>query len=236
MKRSLSDLLPDVETREFKVENIDLTLIKESTSQARKKFDNTKIQELKNSIMKNGILQPLIIQKTGNNQYELIAGERRLRASKLAGLKFVPCVIKDVSKRDAAVLGLVENIQRSQLNSIEEALAYKNLKEKHNLTNEEIGILVGKSRPHISNMLRISNLSTKVQEELVSNTVTFGQVKPLIILEHNLQDRILEDIVKLGLSSREVEEKVRSLNGSDADEQNAHYKKILENSLSIKIL
>ena len=110
MKRSLSDLLPDVETREFKVENIDLTLIKESTSQARKKFDNTKIQELKNSIMKNGILQPLIIQKTGNNQYELIAGERRLRASKIAGLKFVPCVIKDVSKRDAAVLGLVENI------------------------------------------------------------------------------------------------------------------------------
>ena len=76
-------------------------------------------------------------------------------------------------------------------------------------------------------MLRISNLSTKVQEELIRNTVTFGQVKPLIALEHNLQDRILEDIVKLGLSSREVEEKVRSLNGSDVDEQNAHYKKRL---------
>lgn len=235
MKRSLSDLLPDVETREFRVENIELALIKESESQARKKFDNTKLQELKNSIMKNGILQPLIIQKTDNNQFELIAGERRLRASKLAGLKFVPCVIKDVSKRDAVVLGLVENIQRSQLNSIEEALAYKNLKEEHNLTNEEIGILVGKSRPHISNMLRISNLSNKAQEELVNNNVTFGQVKPLIVLEHNLQDRMLEDIVKLGLSSREVEEKVRSLNGSDVDQQNAHYKKILENSLGTKV-
>ena len=103
MKRSLSDLLPDVETREFKIENIDLSLIKESKSQARKKFDNTKIQELKNSIINNGILQPLIIQKKDNHQYELIAGERRLRASKLAGLKSVPCVIKDVSKRDAAV-------------------------------------------------------------------------------------------------------------------------------------
>ncbi len=235
MKRSLSDLLPNVENREFKVINIDLTLIRESTSQARKKFDNIKIQELKSSIVKNGILQPLIIQKLDNNQYELIAGERRLRASKLAGLKSVPCVIKDVSKRDAVVLGLVENIQRSQLNSIEEALAYKNLKENYNLTNKEIGTLVGKSRPHISNMLRVSNLSNKAQEELVNNSVTFGQVKPLIVLDHNIQDKILDDIIKLGLSSREVEEKVRSLNGSDLDQQNTHYKKILENLLGTKV-
>ena len=235
MKRSLSDLLPDVETREFKIENIDLLLIKESKSQARKKFDNTKIQELKNSIINNGILQPLIIQKKDNHQYELIAGERRLRASKLAGLKSVPCVIKDVSKRDAAVLGLVENIQRSQLNSIEEALAYKNLKENYKLSNEEIGVLVGKSRPHVSNMLRISNLSEKVQLELVNDTVSFGQVKPLIVLDHSLQNKLLEEIINLRLSSREVEEKVRSLKGSQLDEQNSHYKKVLENSLGTKV-
>ena len=235
MKRSLSDLLPDVETREFKIENIDLLLIKESKSQARKKFDNTKLQELKNSIINNGILQPLIIQKKDNYQYELIAGERRLRASKLAGLKSVPCVIKDVSKRDAAVLGLVENIQRSQLNSIEEALAYKNLKENYKLSNEEIGVLVGKSRPHVSNMLRISNLSEKVQLELVNDTVSFGQVKPLIVLDHSLQNKLLEEIINLRLSSREVEEKVRSLKGSQLDEQNSHYKKVLENSLGTKV-
>jgi ParB family chromosome partitioning protein len=235
MKRSLSDLLPDVETREFKIENIDLSLIKESKSQARKKFDNTKIQELKNSIINNGILQPLIIQKKDNHQYELIAGERRLRASKLAGLKSVPCVIKDVSKRDAAVLGLVENIQRSQLNSIEEALAYKNLKENYKLSNEEIGVLVGKSRSHVSNMLRISNLSEKVQIELVNDTVSFGQVKPLIVLDHSLQNKLLEEIINLRLSSREVEEKVRSLKGSQLDEQNSHYKKVLENSLGTKV-
>ena len=132
-------------------------------------------------------------------------------------------------------MGLVENIQRSQLNSIEEALAYKNLKENYNLTNKEIGTLVGKSRPHISNMLRVSNLSNKAQEELVNNSVTFGQVKPLIVLDHNIQDKILDDIIKLGLSSREVEEKVRSLNGSDLDQQNTHYKKILENLLGTKV-
>ena len=132
-------------------------------------------------------------------------------------------------------MGLVENIQRSQLNSIEEALAYKNLKENYKLSNEEIGVLVGKSRPHVSNMLRISNLSEKAQLELVNDTVSFGQVKPLIVLDHGLQNKLLEEIINLRLSSREVEEKVRSLKGSQLDEQNSHYKKVLENSLGTKV-
>ena len=236
MKRTLSDLITNSDTKDLLVKNVNINSINESPTQARKKFDQKKLEELRDSISKNGILQPLIVQKLENNKYELIAGERRLRASKILKLESVPCLIKDVSKRDAAVLGIVENIQRSQLNSIEEALAYKNLKENFDLTNDEIGFLVGKSRPHISNMLRISNLSPNSQNALTNEEVSFGQIKPIIVLEHSIQDRILEDIISLNLSSREVEEKVRQLNNVKADQESLHYKKLLENLLGTKVL
>ena len=236
MKRTLSDLITNSDTKDLLIRNVNINSINESPTQARKKFDQKKLEELRDSISKNGILQPLIVQKLENNKYELIAGERRLRASKMLKLESVPCLIKDVSQRDAAVLGIVENIQRSQLNSIEEALAYKNLKENFDLTNDEIGFLVGKSRPHISNMLRISNLSPNSQNALNNEEVSFGQIKPIIVLEHSIQDRILEDIVSLNLSSREVEEKVRQLNNVKADQESLHYKKLLENLLGTKVL
>ena len=236
MKRTLSDLITNSDTKDLLVKNVNINSINESPTQARKKFDQKKLEELRDSISKNGILQPLIVQKLENNKYELIAGERRLRASKILKLESVPCLIKDVSQRDAVVLGIVENIQRSQLNSIEEALAYKNLKENFDLTNDEIGFLVGKSRPHISNMLRISNLSPNSQNALTNEEVSFGQIKPIIVLEHSIQDRILEDIISLNLSSREVEEKVRQLNNVKADQESLHYKKLLENLLGTKVL
>jgi len=236
MKRTLSDLISNSDTKDLLVRNVNINSINESQTQARKKFDQKKLEELRDSISKNGILQPLIVQKLENNKYELIAGERRLRASKMLKLESVPCLIKDVSQRDAAVLGIVENIQRSQLNSIEEALAYKNLKENFELTNDEIGFLVGKSRPHISNMLRISNLSPNSQNALTNEEVSFGQIKPIIVLEHGIQDRILEDIISLNLSSREVEEKVRQLNNVKADQESFHYKNLLENLLGTKVL
>ena len=236
MKRTLSDLITNSDTKDLLVKNVNINSINESPTQARKKFDQKKLEELRDSISKNGILQPLIVQKLENNKYELIAGERRLRASKMLKLESVPCLIKDVSQRDAAVLGIVENIQRSQLNSIEEALAYKNLKENFDLTNDEIGFLVGKSRPHISNMLRISNLSPNSQNALTNEEVSFGQIKPIIVLEHSIQDRILEDIISLNLSSREVEERVRQLNNVKADQESLHYKKLLENLLGTKVL
>ena len=236
MKRSLSDLINNSDTKDLVIKNVDTAFIKESPTQARKKFDQTKLEELRDSISKNGILQPLIVQKLENNRYELIAGERRLRASKMLKLESVPCLIKDVSKRDAVVLGIVENIQRSKLNSIEEALAYKNLKENFELSNDEIGFLVGKSRPHISNMLRVSNLSSNAQKALNDEDVSFGQIKPIIVLDHSVQDKILEDIISLNLSSRDVEEKVRQLNSAKADEESIHYKKLLEDFLGTNVL
>ena len=155
MKRSLSSLITDTNVREYKIKEINIEDIAESKTQARKTFDNSKLNELKNSIQKNGLLQPLIVQETQPNKYRLIAGERRLRASKLAGLNKVPCLIKDIGERDAAIIGLVENIQRERLNHIEEAMGYKDISSKFNLSPEEIGILVGKSRAHVSNILRL---------------------------------------------------------------------------------
>ena len=236
MKRSLNSLIETTDVREFKVVDIEILNISESKSQARTYFDPNKLEELSESIKKNGVLQPIIVQHVGNESYQLIAGERRLRASKLAGLKTIPCLVKDVSDKDAAVLGLVENVQRSQLNTIEEALGYKNLKETYGLSAKEIGLLVGKSRPFIANLLRISNLSNAVQDALKNERISFGQARPLIVLDHNLQDRLLSEIVRTSMNSRQVEEKVGELNGkSSINEEVIHAKSELENLIGSKV-
>jgi len=236
MKRSLSSLITDTNVREFKAVEIDIESIKKSETQARTNFDKNKLSELSQSIIKNGILQPLIVQETGSNEYRLIAGERRLRASKEAGLKSVPCLIKDVSSRDAAVIGLVENVQRKQLNTTEEAAGYKKLIEEYNLETKDIATLVGKSRSYVSNMLRLSKLSTNVYKALQEEVVTMGQVKPLINLEEQQQDLILSEILNLKLSSREVEERVRNISSStkEPSEELLHYKNFFEDKTGSK--
>ena len=236
MKRSLSSLIENTDVREFKVVDIEVGKISESKTQARTYFDEKKLGELSESIKKSGVLQPIIVQLLGNSEYQLIAGERRLRASKAAGLKTIPCLVKDVTDKDAAVLGLVENVQRSQLNTIEEALGYKSLQETYGLNAKEIGLLVGKSRPFIANLLRISNLSQKVQKALKEEKISFGQARPLIVLDENLQDKLLSEIISLSLNSRQVEEKVSELNGkSSVSEEVLHLKSNLENTLGSKV-
>ncbi len=236
MKRSLNSLIESTDVREFKVVNVEILKISESKSQARTYFDPNKLEELSESIKKSGVLQPIIVQQVGNESYQLIAGERRLRASKSAGLKTIPCLVKDVSDKDAAVLGLVENVQRSQLNTLEEALGYKSLKETYGLSAKEIGLLVGKSRPFIANLLRISNLSNAVQDALKNDRVSFGQARPLIVLDHNLQDRLLSEIIRTSMNSRQVEEKVSELNGkSSLSEEVIHAKSELENLVGSKV-
>jgi ParB family chromosome partitioning protein len=236
MKRSLNSLIESTDVREFKVVNVEILKISESKSQARTYFDPNKLEELSESIKKSGVLQPIIVQQVGNESYQLIAGERRLRASKSVGLKTIPCLVKDVSDKDAAVLGLVENVQRSQLNTIEEALGYKSLKETYGLSANEIGLLVGKSRPFIANLLRISNLSIAVQDALKNDRVSFGQARPLIVLDHNLQDRLLSEIIRTSMNSRQVEERVSELNGkSSISEEVIHAKSELENLVGSKV-
>ncbi len=237
MKRSLSSLITDTNVREFKAVEIDISLIQKSETQARTNFDKEKLSELSQSIVKNGVLQPLIVQESGPGEYRLIAGERRLRASKEAGLKSVPCLIKDVSSRDAAVIGLVENIQRKQLNTTEEAAGYKKLIEEYNLESKDIAILVGKSRSYVSNLLRLSKLSTKVYKALQEELVTMGQVKPIINLEQHQQEKLLDEILNLKLSSREVEERVRNILSSskEVSEELLHYKNFFEDKTGSKV-
>jgi len=236
MKRSLSSLIGNEEVHDYKIENINIENVSISESQPRTFFDENKLIELAESIRKSGVLQPIIVQHLGENNYQLIAGERRLRACKHIGLQKIPSLVKEVSKQDAAVIGLVENTQRSQLNTIEEALGYKSLQEKYSLSAKEISQLVGKSRPYVSNLLRISNLSLKVQEALKNNLVTFGQVRPLIILDHKLQDSLLDEIINLKLTSRTVEDKVNQLQGrSDLDEISLNIQKQIENQLGSKV-
>jgi len=236
MKRSLSSLIGNEEVPDYKIENINIENISTSDSQPRTFFDENKQIELSESIRKSGVLQPIIVQHLGENNYQLIAGERRLRACKHIGLQEIPALVKEVSKQDAAVIGLVENTQRSQLNTIEEALGYKSLQEKYSLNAKEISQLVGKSRPYVSNLLRISNLSLKVQNALKNNSVTFGQVRPLIILDHNLQDTLLDEIINLKLTSRTVEDKVNQLQGkNDLDEESLNIQKHLESQLGSKV-
>ena len=237
MKRSLSSLITDTNVREFKAIEIDISLINRSDTQARTNFDKEKLSELSQSITKNGILQPLIVQEVGPNEYKLIAGERRLRASKEAGLKSVPCLIKDVSTRAAAVIGLVENVQRKQLNTTEEAAGYKRLIEEYNLETKDIATLVGKSRSYVSNLLRLSKLSNRVYKALQEEVVTMGQVKPIINLEEEEQDKLLSEILNLKLSSRQVEERVRNISGTNKNtsEDIIHYKNFFEDKTGSKV-
>jgi len=148
----------------------------------------------------------------------------------------MPCLVKEVSDQDAAVLGIVENVQRSQLNTIEEALGYKSLQDNYGLSASDIGLLVGKSRPFISNLLRISNLSQEVQQALSDEQITFGQARPLIVLEHDLQNKLLNEIITLKLNSRSVETKVKELSGKiQIDEETLHLQKALEDLIGTKV-
>ncbi len=231
MKRDLRSLVGDQEARVFETKLISLEKIKESPTQARTQFNTEDLNGLAESIRSNGILQPLVVQVAQDNTYKLIAGERRLRASKIAGLTEVPCVVKDVSKRDAAVMGIVENIQREKLSPIDESQGFRKLIEDYGLNITEVGLLVGKSRPYISNSLRLSGLVKEIVNGLSSNEVKVGQVRPLISLNEELQRELYKEIKLFNLSSREVEEKVSNLSSDKAageDEEMLHAKRILE--------
>ena len=185
--------------------------------QPRKNFAVDELQKLATSISEYGIIEPLVVRINEENKYELIAGERRLRAAKLAGLTKVPVILTEYSDKQTAELALIENLQRSDLNAIEEALAYKTLVEQFSLTQEFIARKMGKSRSYIANFIRLLKLAKPVQDLLMNNKLTMGQAKPLIAIEDNkLQLKLAMFIIKKQLSARKVESLVRkTLNGED---------------------
>lgn len=215
--RGLSALIPAApETRvEAPLDNspkqIAVDRITPSPFQPRRVFDDAKLDELSSSLRNQGIIQPLIVRPK-NDGYELIAGERRWRAAMRAGMSHVPVVVRDASDHEALQLALVENLQREDLNAIEEANGYRRLQEEFHWSQEEMAEKVGKSRPAIANALRLLTLPSEVQQEVVSGKLAAGQARALLGL--HTEPLILSacrDVIAKGLSTRETEKMVRTL-------------------------
>jgi len=188
--------------------------------QPRDEFDQEKLEELAASIRQHGVIQPVVVRPRADGLYELVAGERRWRACRLAGIKEIPAVVRDLNEREMAEVALIENLQREDLNPLEEARAYRALIEEHGLTQEEVAARVGKSRPVIANALRLLQLPSAVQEMLRRGEITAGHARGLLTLEdEGSQVELAARIARDNLSVRQVEELVRKLQGKGAKER-----------------
>ena len=185
-------------------QEIAINLIDVNPYQPRKIFDEVKLQELATSIKTYGVISPILLRKY-NGRYQILAGERRFRASKIAGLDKVPAIVAEFDDKQMMELSIIENIQREELNVIEEAKAYDNLCNNLGLTHEQIGQRVGKSRSYIANIMRLLNLPKVIQDYVINGVLTMGQVKPLINLSETEAIKIANDAIELGYTSRQIE-------------------------------
>jgi len=206
--RGLSALIPDISTEIDKKDiiTIDLKNIYPNQDQPRRVFDEEKIKILSESIKNYGVLQPIVLKPDDKGKYMIIAGERRYRASKLARKTDIPAVIKDIPMKDIMEIALIENLQREELNPIEEALAYRSLINNYDVTQEEISEAVGKSRPHITNTLRLLNLSKPIMDMIDQGQITAGHGKALLrVTDENLQLELGNKVIAEELSVRATE-------------------------------
>ncbi len=214
--RGLNELLSAVQLPELKTASLGeqprylpIELLQPGKYQPRKKIQGEALQELADSIQAQGILQPLLVRPLENKRYEIIAGERRWRASQLAKLEQVPVFIRDISNEAAIAMGLIENIQREDLNAIEQAVALKRLGDEFDLTHDEIAKAVGKSRVSISNLLRLLHLESQVRQMLEKGDLEMGHARALLPLPSPKQLAAANLVVEKGLSVRATEELVR---------------------------
>ncbi|AGF59550.1 ParB family chromosome partitioning protein [Clostridium saccharoperbutylacetonicum] len=227
---------------------ISINKIKSDDKQPRKSFDSEKIAELAESIKTHGIIQPLILRKHINDQYIIVAGERRWRAAKMAGLSEIPAVIMELSDKDILEVSLIENIQRQDLNPIEEALAYKKLLDDFEITQEELSKRIGKSRVAITNTIRLTNLDDKVQQYIIEGIITEGHGRAILSLaDKGKQYEIAQRVIDEKLSVRELERLIKKINEENQknklteevnEELNPYYKDIknqLQNFFGTKV-
>lgn len=194
------------------LKEIDIDKIKTAPRQPRQLFDPEKLTELAESIKKLGVIQPVIVRPDPGGGYELIAGERRWRACKILGHKTIPAVVKDYRDLEATAVSLIENIQREDLNPLEEALAYQQLMEDFQLTQEEVSERVGKSRPFVANMVRLLGLSDEVKEMLASGQLSAGHARALLAIEDRRKQALAAGkIVRQQLNVRQTENLAKSL-------------------------
>jgi len=199
----LGALLSPNNKKNNNINKIDISKISPNRKQPRKNFEQKEIQELSYSIKNQGLIQPIVVREISNDEYEIIAGERRWRASQLAGLHSVDCVIMKVTEESVYELALVENIQREDLNIIEEAKAYKNLITINNLKNEDLAKKLGKSSSHISNLIRILELDDEIHQMIIDGKITMGHARALIGVPNAVEKA--KEIFEKKLSVRDVE-------------------------------
>lgn len=196
------------------VKEVSVSEIRPNPYQPRKEFEQSAIDELAHSIREHGIIQPLIVRKSIKG-FELVAGERRLRAAKLAGLKQVPVVVKAYTDQQLMEIALIENLQRENLNPLEEAEAYEKLIAHHEYTQEQLAQRIGKSRPHVANMLRLLQLPESIRKLVAATELTMGHARALLsVSDENMQMQLAKDVVEKGLNVRQLEELVKQLNVS----------------------
>lgn len=221
---SIEDGANDKSVVEVKINDIE-----PNTNQPRKNFDDGKLEQLAQSIKQHGIVQPLILKKEGNS-YRIVAGERRWRAARLLGLSTVPAIIKDYTEKQTMEVALIENLQREDLNPIEEAEAYEKLIKEHNLTQEEISEAIGKSRSAVANTLRLNKLPEDIKNYLIDGMLTSGHARAILSLEDEAcQLKAAEEIIKRRMNVREAEDYVK-----DFDRHQARVKGSRKKERSIK--
>lgn len=210
--------------RDLKIEVVDVALVRPNPYQPRKIFSDEALQELANSILEHGLMQPITVREIGGS-YELIAGERRLKASKLAGLKTIPAVIAEVTTKDSAVLALIENLQRENLNFLEESQAYHAVMRDYNYTQQELAKTLGKSQSTVANKLRILKLSPAVQKILIEGNLTERHARALLKLPtEEYQIALLEKVIKQELNVKRTEQLIEQMLVEIANEEMIKHK------------
>ena len=205
--------LEKVDTTNETVEEISINEIRPNPYQPRKEFNEEALQELADSIREQGVFQPIIVRKSSIKGYELVAGERRLRASKLAGKETIPSIIREYSEEIMIQVAVVENLQREDLRPIDEALAYKSLMDALKLNQEEVAKKIGKSRPYIANFLRLLSLPLEVQTQLQEGQLSVGHARALLGLKQ--ADKIVpvsKKVIEEGMTVRALEELIQTMN------------------------
>ena len=247
--KGLGALLDDVTVEKIETGQAENTLplskLQPSTVQPRRVFDEDALKSLCNSIKSQGVLQPLLVRPVGGGKYEIIGGERRWRASQMAGLKEVPVIIRELDDGKALEVALVENVQRSDLTPIDEAAGYLRLVNEFNYTHEDMARVTGKSRSHITNLLRLLSLPKKLKECVSGGLLTMGHARALLSLQDDegLQLRAANKVIKNGLSVRETEDLVRNLSNPNklkktrraADPKTSALEKMMQQHIGLRV-
>ncbi|OUR70999.1 chromosome partitioning protein ParB [Methylophaga sp. 42_8_T64] len=213
----LTDVQQDDKSLDDSLQHFPLDLIQPGKYQPRVDMSQESLDELAASIKAQGLIQPIVVRPINDGHYEIIAGERRWRASKLAGLDVVPALVREVSDRSAIAMALIENIQRENLNPLEEANALHRLREEFSMTHQEAAEAVGRSRTAVSNLLRLRNLNEDVKRLVENCDLEMGHARALLALEGEQQSLVANNIVEKGLSVRETEQLIRRLLKPESD-------------------